>query len=349
MKYSDVNWLKEMVKHHEMAIEMSNEAILKSKNNDVLDLANGINETQSKEINVMNDLISEIETKNENKTSLKNIKVLEFPDKEFATKEELFKALISNKKELVSLKKSSTKNADAVSCGYIDTTVKIDTNKEDIAGQMANLSQLNVKVVINTTNFLDSHGDVHVKGIWNKSIKDNVSFLHLQEHERDFDKVITDTAKGYVKTMTWKSLGFSYTGSTDALIFESTIDKKRNEFMLNQYANGWVKNHSVGMRYVQMELAINTEAEYDKEYKALWDEYYPIIANKEVADERGYFWIISEAKIVEGSAVVMGSNSATPTLETKEELEPSKDTLDNEPSLDTQKDLVKQFLTSIKI
>ena len=29
MKYSDVNWLKEMVKHHEMAIEMSNEAIFK--------------------------------------------------------------------------------------------------------------------------------------------------------------------------------------------------------------------------------------------------------------------------------------------------------------------------------
>ena len=47
---------------------------LKSKNNDVLDLANGINETQSKEINVMNDLISEIETKNENKTSLKKYK-----------------------------------------------------------------------------------------------------------------------------------------------------------------------------------------------------------------------------------------------------------------------------------
>ena len=275
------------------------------------------------------------------------ITVLEFPDKEFATKQDLFKALVENKKQLVSLKKSSTKQADAVACGYLDATVKIDTNKEDIAGQMADLSQLNVKVVINTTNFLDSHGDVHVNGIWNKSVKDNASFLHLQEHERDFDKVITDTAKGYVKTMSWKSLGFSYPGNTEALIFESTIDKKRNEFMLNQYANGWVKNHSVGMRYVQLELAINSEAEWDKEYKALWDEYYPTIANKETADERGYFWVVKEAKIVEGSAVVMGSNSATPTLETKEE--PSKDTLDIEPSEDTQKDLVKQFLTSIKI
>ena len=82
------------------------------------------------------------------------------------------------------------------------------------------------------------------------------------------------------------------------------------------------------MRYVSFDLAINSEAEWDKEEKALWDKYYPVIANKELADERGYFWAVTEAKIVEGSAVVMGSNSATPTLETKEE--PSEDTLNIE-------------------
>ena len=275
------------------------------------------------------------------------IKVLEFPNKEFQSKEELFKALIDNKKELVSIKKSATKNADAVSFGYLDTSIKIDTNKEDVQSQMQNPESLNVKVVINTTNFLDSHGDVHINGIWNKSVKDNVSFLHLQEHEREFDKVITDSAKGYVQSMQWKKLGLPYEGKTEALIFESTIDKKRNEFMLNQYANGWVKNHSVGMRYVSLELAINTQAEYDKEYKDLWDEFYPIIANKETADERGYFWVVKEAKIIEGSAVVMGSNSATPTLENKEEIEPSKDTLDTEPLQDTQKvqkELLKELL-----
>lgn len=265
------------------------------------------------------------------------IKVLEFPKKEFGSKEDLFKALRENKKELISIKKSATKNADAVSFGYLDTTVKIDTNKEDVQSQIQNPEQLNVKVVINTTNFLDSHNDLHVSGIWNKSVKDNVSFLHLQEHEREFDKVITDNAKGYVQSMSWSKLGLPYLGKTEALIFESTIDKKRNEFMLNQYANGWVKNHSVGMRYVSIDLAINSEAEWDKEEKALWDKYYPIIANKEVADERGYCWIVSEAKIIEGSAVVMGSNSATPTLENKEEIEAVLDnTSKEEPLQDTQ-------------
>jgi len=264
------------------------------------------------------------------------IKVLEFPNKEFSTKENLFKALIDNKKELISIKKSVTKNADAVSFGYLDTSVKIDTTKEDMQSQLQDPETLSVKVVINTTNFLDSHGDVHINGIWNKSVKDNVTFLHLQEHERDFDKVITDTAKGYVQSLTWKKLGLPYEGKTEALIFESTIEKKRNEFMLNQYANGWVKNHSVGMRYVQLELAINTEAEYDKDYKDLWDEFYPIIANKEVADERGYFWVVKEAKIIEGSAVVMGSNSATPTLENKDFEAVFADTSKDEPDNSTQ-------------
>ena len=271
------------------------------------------------------------------------IKVLEFPNKEFQNKQDLFRALIDNKKELISIKKSATKNADAVSFAYLDTSVKIDTNKEDVNSQIQSPESLNVKVVINTTNFLDSHGDVHVSGIWNKSIKDNVTFLHLQEHEREFDKVITDSANGYVQSITWKKLGLPYEGKTDALIFESTIDKKRNEFMLNQYANGWVKNHSVGMRYVQLDMAVNSEADFDKEEKALWDEYYPIIANKEVADERGYFWVVKEAKIIEGSAVVMGSNSATPTLENKNE--PLENTQENEPTEVTQEQ--KQLLQNL--
>lgn len=273
------------------------------------------------------------------------IQVLEFPNKEFESKEDLFKALVENKKELISIKKSITKNADAVSYGYVET-IKSGANKAIASADLP--QELSVKVVINTTNFLDSHGDVHIDGIWNKSVKDNKSFLHLQEHDRSFDKIITDNAKASIQSMTWKELGFSYSGSTQALIFESTIDKLRNGFMLKQYANGWVKNHSVGMRYVQIELAINSEADYDKEYKDMWDEYYPIIANKEVADERGYFWVVKEAKIIEGSAVVMGSNSATPTLENKTEA--VDDTLENdeaEQSLqqeETQKELLKNLL-----
>lgn len=265
------------------------------------------------------------------------IVVKEFPDKEFATKEELFKALKENKPSLISLKKSIEKRADSIN--YVNSiNSDLTANKEE-NGTQTEVEKLQVKVIINTTNFIDSHNDLHINGIWNKSVSDNANkgFLHLQEHDRDFDKVISDNAKGYVESITWKSIGLPYSGKTEALIFDSIIEKKRNELMFKQYSNGWVKNHSVGMRYVKIDLAINSESEWDKDEKELWDKYYPVVANKEVADERGYFWVVSEAKIIEGSAVVMGSNSATPTISVENKSEADKITPEIiEPSSDTQ-------------
>lgn len=133
------------------------------------------------------------------------IKVIEFPNKEFESKEELFKALKENKKELISIKKSTEKRADAVAYGYIENISKNNIDKAIASADLPNT--LDVKVVINTTNFLDSHGDVHINGIWNKSVSDNKTFLHLQEHQRDFDKVISDSAKGSVELIEWKKLG----------------------------------------------------------------------------------------------------------------------------------------------
>ena len=102
--------------------------------------------------------------------------------------------------------------------------------------------------------------------------------------------------------------------------------------MFKQYADGNVQNHSVGMRYVKLFLAVNDE-DY-KEEKSVWDKYYPTIANKEAAAAQGYFWAVTEAKVIEGSAVPIGSNQITPTIEvteaakdgTSKTIEPSKDT-----------------------
>jgi hypothetical protein len=138
--------------------------------------------------------------------------------------------------------------------------------------------------------------------------------MHLQEHEMEFDKIIADGAQlnVYVKSFKWSELGYDYAGETEALVFESEILKERNPYMLQQYAKGWVRNHSVGMIYVKMDLAINDE-EMPNYYEA-WKKYYPQIVNQDVADERGYFWYVLEARCIEGSAVPIGSNSATPTL-----------------------------------
>ena len=111
--------------------------------------------------------------------------------------------------------------------------------------------------------------------------------------------------------------------------------------MFNQYAKGYVKEHSVGMRYIKMDLAINSENEADKEEKIIWDKYINTIANKADAEAQGYFWAVHEAKAIEGSAVVKGSNPATPTIN----VEAAKSTLQiPEPSNDTQKKLFYQSL-----
>lgn len=241
------------------------------------------------------------------------IVVKEFPNREFETKEDLFKALRENKSTLIAQKKMQTKCADAVLHYVTVENEKGETNKAE-AVDVSDINSLKASLVINTTNLMDSHSDVHFKGTWNKSTKENKNILLLQEHKMTFDHIISDDVKAIVKEMNWSDLNINLSGTTEALIFNTNISKQRNPFMFEQYAKGYVKEHSVGMRYVKLELAINSESKWDVEEKAVWDKYYPEIANKEVADERGYFWAVTEAKIVEGSAVVKGSNYATPVL-----------------------------------
>jgi len=124
----------------------------------------------------------------------------------------------------------------------------------------------------------------------------------------DFSNVLVDTATKVL------DLGSE---SIEVLVYEATISKLRNPVMFEQYKNGYVLNHSVGMRYIKLYFCYNSEAPEYTEEKENWDKYYPMIVNKDEADKTSYFWAITEAKNVEGSAVVKGSNFLTPVLEMK--------------------------------
>lgn len=242
---------------------------------------------------------------------------------EFNTKQELFKYLVENKAKLIAQKKSAVKETDGInfiSVKYYDNK-ETATKSEDVA-EVIDENKISVKVVINTTNLIDSHLDCHIPNIWKKSLQENKTSIHLQEHRRTFDAVICDSSIPSVKNMNWSDLGYNYEGKTQALIFSSIIDEERNPFMYNQYKKGWVKQHSVGMRYVNLFMCINSEEKWAEEEKANWDKYYKEVANKEVAEEYGYFWAVTEAKFIEGSAVLFGSNSITPTLSVKTSNEP---------------------------
>ncbi len=273
------------------------------------------------------------------------ITIKEFPDKQFSTKEEMFKALRENKETLIAQKKMITKEADAVMYVYTPKDNKGEVIKEHIT--IDDINELKMDLVINTTNVMDSHSDVHMKGIWNKSIKEQKSLYLLQEHKMTFTNIITDDVKASVKSMSWKDVGASFTGKTEALVFSVNTKKDRNPFMFEQYAKGFVKNHSVGMRYVKMELALNSESKWDVEEKENWDKYISEIANKEDAELQGFFWAVTEAKIIEGSAVPIGSNKFTPTLtiESKEAVIDTSETSEAEKSLQD----INKFYKHLKI
>jgi hypothetical protein len=257
------------------------------------------------------------------------ITLKEIPNKTFETKESALAYLVENKASIIATKKAMTKQADSIYYQAEQGTNKAVKSNSDV---------LTASLVINTTNVMDSHSDVHMKGIWNQSVKQQKNILFLREHKMTFENIISDNVKASVSLMDWKQLGFDLQGNTEALIFDVAIDKERNSFMFEQYSKGYVKEHSVGMRYVKYLLCLDSIDRYDVEEKENWDKYISEVANKDEAIAQGYFWAILEAKIIEGSAVVKGSNSATPVLsvETKD-IEPLENTQKQEPSDDTQK------------
>lgn len=242
------------------------------------------------------------------------ITLKEFPDKQFSTQEKAFKFLCENKKLIIAQKKAVIKEADSLPYyGTIEAE-----NKEVIKAvnyeTLKDSKFIKVVAVSNACNYYDSHGDVSIKGSWNRTAKNTKDGFHLQEHQMKFDKMISNNVKFTVESKTWKELGYPYDGETDCLVMYSEVDKEDNEYMFKQYIKGKVKNHSAGLRYVDVEFAINSEADWAKEEKAVWDKYYPSIVNKEDVDERGYFLAVKEQKIIENSAVLKGSNPATPTI-----------------------------------
>lgn len=225
---------------------------------------------------------------------------------------ERLKWLAENKSLVLAEKKAQLKHADAFEWA---SPSQVNKAAREITGD-----EMKVTAVINTTNVMDSHDDVHINGLWTKTLKETKDIYLVREHNFTFDGIISDEVKAYAKDISWKDLGYKYPGDTQALIFEAQLTRKGAGEMFNRYANGKVKQHSVGMRYVKVEMAIDDDDE--PQSKKVWDKYIDRIINKDEAIEQGYFFAVTEAKVIEGSAVVRGSNHITPTLAIEEKTEP---------------------------
>lgn len=266
--------------------------------------------------------------------------VKEFPDIEFDSKEELFTALKNNKDRIMKMKKASIKHSDSI---QVPEFTKKDLTIKGI--EISGFDSDSIYPVINTTNYLDSHNDVHLNGLWNKSVNEQQGkVLYIVNHDLSIGSEIAyeKDVEMMLKDFKFSDLGYSSDMTTQALIFKVKKDNIIMDLVKDRVEKKIPSQHSIRMQYVKLDLAIDSSEEDFKEEKRIWDKYIDTIANKESALDQGYFWAVSEAKIyLEGSMVVRGSNDITPMILGKSE--PSTDTHTPEPSKkDTQKQGVNE-------
>jgi len=261
-------------------------------------------------------------------------------NKNFESKAKMFAELKANKDLLIKAKKSEIK------CKRNDFNLMPAI--DDVAKSVSKVDDNYIYPVISNTNYMDSHNDVHLNGSMTKTATEqNGKVFYLADHEMRVGSIIA-TPKNVeigLKEMDWSGLGKSYEGKTQALMFKIPKNKIMLESAKRLIEDKEPMQNSIRMQYLKIDLAINDESEdYKDEYKT-WLEVYPKIANKERANDAGYFFAVRELKIVnEGSMVLFGSNDATPIKDN----EAVSDTSIKEPSKDTQM-TVTQMLQKINV
>jgi hypothetical protein len=263
-------------------------------------------------------------------------------DKSFENKEQLFKALADNDKFIIDAKKSQVYKS-------FEKGLQVVTDQSSIS-KAFNDETKGIKFdndyyyfVVNSANILDSHGDMHVDGNWNKSVKDQQGKVYLVfDHSLKRNDIIAMPKDIEMLTakVPFSLLGKNYEGESYSLIYKVAKDKIIDQTAKDWLEKGYDLQASVRMQYVKIETALNsTNPDYSKQ-KTIFDEYFPLIANKnDFNEEIDYFWVVKEAKnIMESSLVLFGSNQATGEISNNNKSEAENITPEKtEPSNDTQK------------
>ena len=189
------------------------------------------------------------------------------------------KELIERKSELIALKKAEIKTVK----GGLSALIQANVSKGVFETSETSLKRT---IIGNTYNWMDSHDDVHAKGVFTKTIKERGdSVFHLHDHEFKITSKIGEPLKVYEDVVKWKDLGVDKSGETQALFMDSEILKSYNDRIFSEYKNGKINQHSVGMQYVKIDLAVN-DSDYEEEYK-IWSDNIDQIGNRERAEEKG--------------------------------------------------------------
>jgi hypothetical protein len=241
------------------------------------------------------------------------------------------KTATRDKKEALLLKKGALKYTDSPILQPIAQTVKEGEQNKALIERNLPLDTDNAvyrTIIANTYNYMDSHDDVHLNNVFKKSLEETKKLFLLHDHKFEVTAQIGNIMKAYEQEGRFLYYGYNSPLDTQALLLDVEIEKAKNELVFNEYKNHEINQHSVGMYYVKIDLAIDNQD--DKEAYALYRKYLPQIGNADEVEKQGYFFAVQEAKLKETSAVLLGSNPLTGIF-------------DNNKSLKNDDEIVKMF------
>jgi len=222
-------------------------------------------------------------------------------------RKQIIRDKLANKKELISIKRATVKHTEGLILTPKLTLPSEGVNKAELPSDTDEI--LYRTIIANTYNYMDSHDDVHLNGCFAKSIQENKRQLYIKDHANYTTEMAGKVLKAYELMGTFKSFGYDSDLSTMALLKDVAIYKEQSEQFFSQMANGMINQHSVGMMYIKIALAVDDIQ--DQEAYKLYTSLLPMIGNSKEVEEQGYFFAVQEAKELETSAATMGSNSLT--------------------------------------
>ena len=196
--------------------------------------------------------------------------------------------------------------------------------------------------------------DVLTKGSAKKTISDkgasNKSLMyHLKNHNHSTDGIVGGEVMASTEMVDLSQFNMkSDIKKAEALMVSSIVKKKYDSKVYELYLDDEVKQHSIGLKYIKIYLCVNSEEEDYVMEKENWDKYYNEVINKEKVDSKGYFWAVTEYKLLENSCVLWGSNELTTVQDIDKSIEPSDNDTQKQELKPSNKDTsINEFLTHL--
>jgi hypothetical protein len=227
----------------------------------------------------------------------------------FANKSETFAYLRKNVSTIIAQKKSLPIKSDIFDYGCLPVNEKSRIKTD---GSMLGPDEIEVNAIANLSGWCDSYMDVMIKDNWNKTISDKSIVYPLKNHDYSTDSITGKNAELYTKMLDMAYFGItSDVTKAQALLMRFICAKEYDPKTYILYRDNQIKQHSIGLRYIQIVLCLDSTLDEDVAYKKNWDKYYPIVINKDVVDTYHYFFAVIESQILENSCVLFGANENT--------------------------------------